>query len=85
MVHSLIVHRQSRSIGTSRVPPSTKVENVDRSLNSRIGKELGIDPNVVLQSSHGRRSIDTLKLYDPSKANWECSFESLPVSQATPH
>jgi len=40
---------------------------------SRLGKELGVDPNVILETSHGRRSIDTLQLYDPSKANWECS------------
>ena len=38
----------------------------------RIGKELGVDPTVILQSSHGRRSIDTMQLYDPSKANWGC-------------
>ena len=25
-----------------------------------------------IETSHGRRSIDTLQLYDPSKANWEC-------------
>lgn len=37
----------------------------------KIGKELGVDPAVILQSSHGRRSIDTFQLYDPSKANWE--------------
>ncbi|KAL2055963.1 hypothetical protein ABVK25_003605 [Lepraria finkii] len=37
----------------------------------KIGKELGIDPEVVLQTSHGRRSIDLFQLYDPSKANWE--------------
>ncbi|KAL2043521.1 hypothetical protein N7G274_003828 [Stereocaulon virgatum] len=37
----------------------------------KIGQELGIDPNVVLQTSHGRRSIDLFKMYDPSKANWE--------------
>ncbi|KAM0796234.1 HAD-like domain-containing protein [Usnea florida] len=36
----------------------------------KIGKELGVDPTVILQSSHGRRSIDTMQLYDPSKANW---------------
>lgn len=35
-----------------------------------LAKELGADPNVILASSHGRRSIDTLQLYDPSKANW---------------
>lgn len=38
----------------------------------RLAKELEVDPNVILASSHGRRSIDTLQLYDPSKANWNC-------------
>ena len=38
----------------------------------RIGKELGVDPNVILETSHGRRSIDTFAVLDPSKANWEC-------------
>lgn len=33
---------------------------------------MGVDPNVILATSHGRRSIDTLKLYDEKKANWEC-------------
>ena len=42
----------------------------------RIGRELGVDPAVILQSSHGRRSIDTFQLYDPSKANWECEWSS---------
>lgn len=37
----------------------------------KLGKELGVDPEVILHSSHGRRSVDTLALYDPSKANWE--------------
>lgn len=37
----------------------------------KLGKELGVDPNVILATSHGRRSIDVLKLYDPSKANWD--------------
>ena len=38
----------------------------------RIGAELGVDHDVILRSSRGRRSIDTLRLYDPSKANWDC-------------
>jgi glycerol-1-phosphatase len=38
----------------------------------RIGDELGVDPKAILATSHGRRSIDTLALYDKSKANWEC-------------
>ena len=42
-----------------------------------IGNEIGVDPNVILQTSHGRRSIDILKDIDPSKANWECQFFQL--------
>ncbi|PKY07585.1 putative glycerol-3-phosphate phosphatase [Aspergillus campestris IBT 28561] len=37
----------------------------------KIGKELGVDPQTILATSHGRRSIDTMQLYDKSKANWE--------------
>ncbi|EAU38895.1 hypothetical protein ATEG_00249 [Aspergillus terreus NIH2624] len=37
----------------------------------KVGAELGVDPNVILATSHGRRSIDTIQLYDPSKANWD--------------
>ncbi|KAI4265755.1 MAG: hypothetical protein L6R38_009196 [Xanthoria sp. 2 TBL-2021] len=37
----------------------------------KIGKELGVDPSVILETSHGRRSIDTLALYDQGKANWD--------------
>lgn len=36
-----------------------------------VSAELGVDPNVILATSHGRRSVDVLKLYDPSKANWD--------------
>ncbi|KAL8968508.1 MAG: hypothetical protein Q9183_002431 [Haloplaca sp. 2 TL-2023] len=39
--------------------------------DDRIGKELGVDPSVILLTSHGKRSIETLALYDPSKANWD--------------
>jgi glycerol 3-phosphatase-1 len=38
----------------------------------RIGKEIGVDPEVILATSHGRRSIDVLKIYEPKLANWEC-------------
>ncbi|KAI1610046.1 glycerol 3-phosphatase 1 [Exophiala viscosa] len=34
-------------------------------------ESMGVDPNVILATSHGRRSIDTFKIHDPSKANWE--------------
>ncbi|KAL4924364.1 HAD family hydrolase [Aspergillus undulatus] len=37
----------------------------------KIGEELGVDPKVILATSHGRRSIDVLQLYDPPKANWD--------------
>ncbi|KAL1853078.1 DL-glycerol-3-phosphatase [Paecilomyces lecythidis] len=37
----------------------------------KLGEEMGVDPNVILATSHGRRSIDTLKLYDEKKANWD--------------
>ncbi|RDW88869.1 glycerol-3-phosphate phosphatase-like protein [Coleophoma cylindrospora] len=44
-----------------------------------IGAELGVDPNVILQTSHGRRSIDVLAKLSPEKANWEyiCHMEGL--------
>ena len=35
---------------------------------------MGVDPDVILQTSHGRRSIDVLQLYDAAKANWECKY-----------
>ncbi|KAJ5301871.1 hypothetical protein PENANT_c002G02505 [Penicillium antarcticum] len=36
-----------------------------------IGTELGVDPKTILATSHGRRSIDTMALYDQTKANWD--------------
>ncbi|SPQ18858.1 2f572088-4021-4212-981e-fa3fe7639161 [Thermothielavioides terrestris] len=36
-----------------------------------IGKEIGVDPEVILQTSHGRRSIDTLQIIAPEKATPE--------------
>lgn len=38
----------------------------------RIGDEIGVDPKVILQTSHGRRTIDMLKIVAPEKATWEC-------------
>ncbi|QRC99790.1 hypothetical protein JI435_067270 [Parastagonospora nodorum SN15] len=37
----------------------------------KIGREIGVDPEVVLATSHGRRSIDVLQIYEPKLANWE--------------
>lgn len=36
-----------------------------------IGKEIGVNPELILRTSHGRRSIDTLKIHCPEKANME--------------
>lgn len=36
-----------------------------------IGNEIGVDPEVILATSHGRRSIDVLQILAPEKANWE--------------
>ncbi|KAI1363961.1 HAD-like protein [Xylaria arbuscula] len=36
-----------------------------------IGNEIGVDPLVILQTSHGRRSIDMLKILAPEKATVE--------------
>ncbi|KAJ5860376.1 uncharacterized protein N7529_007686 [Penicillium soppii] len=37
----------------------------------KIGDELGVDPKTILATSHGRRSIDVMGLYDQTKANWD--------------
>jgi glycerol 3-phosphatase-1 len=36
-----------------------------------IGTEIGVDPDIILATSHGRRSIDVLAIYEPKLANWE--------------
>ncbi|KAG6001777.1 hypothetical protein E4U43_001236 [Claviceps pusilla] len=33
--------------------------------------ELGLDPQEILKTSHGRRSMDVLRIMAPHKANWE--------------
>ncbi|KAK3694070.1 HAD-like domain-containing protein [Podospora appendiculata] len=35
-----------------------------------VGSEIGVEPEVILQTSHGRRSIDILRILAPEKANW---------------
>ncbi|KAJ4033387.1 DL-glycerol-3-phosphatase [Fusarium oxysporum] len=32
--------------------------------------EIGVDPEVILETSHGRRSVDVLELLAPAYANW---------------
>jgi hypothetical protein len=41
-------------------------------VQNSIGREIGVDPEVILATSHGRRSIDVLKEYDSAKANMDC-------------
>ncbi|KAM0808393.1 hypothetical protein AB5N19_08736 [Seiridium cardinale] len=36
-----------------------------------VGAEIGVDPALILQTAHGRRTIDTLKVFRPEKANWK--------------
>ncbi|KAF5632373.1 glycerol 3-phosphatase 1 [Fusarium sp. NRRL 25303] len=36
-----------------------------------IGNEIGVAPEVILETSHGRRSIDILEILAPEKANWD--------------
>jgi glycerol 3-phosphatase-1 len=50
----------------------------------RIGREIGVDPEVILATSHGRRSIDVLQIYEPKLANWECEKLSVHELQAIP-
>ncbi|KAF7555633.1 hypothetical protein G7046_g6493 [Stylonectria norvegica] len=38
---------------------------------NNVGKEIGVEPSVILETSHGRRSIDVLEILAPEKANWE--------------
>ncbi|KAF1943189.1 HAD-like protein [Clathrospora elynae] len=37
----------------------------------KIGREIGVDPGLILATSHGRRSIDVLQIYEPKLANWD--------------
>jgi hypothetical protein len=43
----------------------------------RIGNEYGIDPNAILATSHGRRSIDVFQQIDPARATWDCMSSRL--------
>ncbi|KAK4659637.1 DL-glycerol-3-phosphatase [Podospora pseudocomata] len=36
-----------------------------------IGNDIGVSPEIILQTSHGRRTIDMLKILAPEKATWE--------------
>lgn len=36
-----------------------------------VGKEIRVSPEKILETSHGRRSIDVFKIIAPDQANWE--------------
>ena len=39
----------------------------------KIGREIGVDPETILATSHGRRSIDVLQILTPKLATWDCT------------
>jgi glycerol 3-phosphatase-1 len=41
---------------------------------SSIAEELNMDPELILATCHGRRTIDTLRMLCPEKASWECKY-----------
>ena len=47
-----------------------------------LGKEIGVPGSTILETSHGRRSIDVLALLAPDKANWDyvCAAEARVLS-----
>ncbi|KZL81552.1 glycerol 3-phosphatase 1 [Colletotrichum incanum] len=36
-----------------------------------VGKQIGVDPALILETSHGRRSMDVLKIVAPEFATWD--------------
>lgn len=41
-----------------------------------LGEEIGVPGSTILETSHGRRSIDVLSILAPEKANWEFVCEA---------
>lgn len=37
----------------------------------QLGKEIGVDGDYILETSHGRRSVDVLAIHAPQLANWD--------------
>lgn len=44
---------------------------------ARFATEVGVPPDDILTTSHGRRTIDTISLFDKSKANWNCDLPTV--------
>ncbi|KAM0425831.1 hypothetical protein ACHAPT_009082, partial [Fusarium lateritium] len=36
-----------------------------------VGEKINVDPRVILETSHGRRSLDVLQAVAPEFANWD--------------
>jgi hypothetical protein len=64
----------SSSIGKSNTHEAVHAAVVALAYTHRIGQEIGVDPELILATSHGRRSIDVLQIYEPKLANWECEY-----------
>jgi len=65
-------------------PPRTIAHRSCPNQLDSVGNEIGVDPAVILQTSHGRRSIDMLKVLAPEKANWECECACSPGLSCSP-
>lgn len=52
---------------------NTTSRHADTLLHRRIGNQFGVDPEVILKTSHGRRTIDVMKDFAPDQANWDCT------------
>ena len=49
----------------------------------QLGKEIGVDGDYILETSHGRRSVDVLAIHAPHLANWDyvCNAEGqIPIN-----
>ncbi|KAK3716376.1 DL-glycerol-3-phosphatase [Vermiconidia calcicola] len=49
----------------------------------QLGKEIGVDGDHILETSHGRRSVDVLAIHAPHLANWDyvCTAEGqIPIN-----
>ncbi|PHH82679.1 hypothetical protein CDD83_3193 [Cordyceps sp. RAO-2017] len=38
-----------------------------------VGEQIGVPAQTILETSHGRRSIDVFQAVAPDKATWECA------------
>lgn len=60
----------SSNTGIREFPNSSLTKDMHAHSINSIGSEIGVSPEVILETSHGRRSIDILKILAPEKANF---------------